>query len=93
MLKADLEKAYNREKREHQELKDNINDALKEILDNTCSEGRDHVRDFCDNIGIDMPTVKMVIEVPYGTEIENIRDDDYEDIDFEVIDSDYREQE
>lgn len=92
MLKAELEAENNYLKRRAKEKDALIQEALKEVLDTTCSEGRQKVIEFCEIAEIEVPTIKMVIEVPYGTnEITEIQDGDYDTIDFEVLDYDFQE--
>lgn len=93
MLKSQLEEELEKERKAHNEFKEKIVEGLKEVLENSCYEGYEKVKMFCDTVGIKVPTRKMLIEVPYGVnDIGSMTDGDWDDIEeFSVIDKDFKE--
>ncbi len=85
MLKTELEVAYKKLQKEQEDFKEKVIEGLKEVIDNTCSDSREHIETFCETVGIDYPMQTIRVEIPYGVEIGRIQDEDYDDVDFEEV--------
>ena len=84
-LKERLQLALSKE----ESFKEAINQALKTILEDNCSEAIQPIEEFCADIGVDFPTRQVVLEVPFGVELGDLEDSEYNDIDYTVIDDNY----
>ena len=82
MLKAELEMALKAKEQELENLKAKINEGLRKVLNNTCSDSHEHIETFCDILGIDFPTETVTIEIRYGSTISGIYDEYDQIIDF-----------
>ena len=53
-----------------------IVEAIREVQANTCDDAIKHISDFCDAIGIDVPseplTVTVTIQVPAGSDMQEV---------------------
>lgn len=90
MTKAELVKENEDLKKKLKNLHEGVEEGIKEVLDNTCSESLEHIEAFCAIAGFSMPTTKMIIEVPYGTNIMEIQDDNFDVIDFTIVNNNYK---
>ena len=92
MTKADLQEQNDALRKEIIRLREHrdkveklVDEALKAIIDITCTESTEHIETFCNHTGYNMPYEEITLQLPYGTEIGNIEDSNYEDVDFKVI--------
>lgn len=85
MLKAELEYELETLKGWKANFIRNAQEAMKEILDDKCSEAIDPMKDFCEATGLEFPKEEVFLEVDYGTKIEKIIDENAETVDFEII--------
>ena len=62
-----------------------VEESIEQVLQDACSDAHEYVQDFCNHVGIDYPTQKLLIEVevPIGLDIENIYDSDGDRCDWE----------
>ncbi|MBV1929222.1 MAG: hypothetical protein KUG81_06890 [Gammaproteobacteria bacterium] len=62
-----------------------VEEAVEQVLKDACSDSHEYVQDFCNHVGIDYPTQKLLIEVevPIGLDIETIYDSDGDRCDWE----------
>lgn len=58
MLKAELEMALKAKEQELENLKSKIDEGLRKVLNNTCTDSHKHIETFCDILGIAFPTKK-----------------------------------
>lgn len=65
MLKQELKATLIRERQEHESFKRDIQNALKEILEENCSEAIDPIKEFCNKLNIPFPTIKIEMELEY----------------------------
>lgn len=94
MLKSELEAEVKRlagviaeRRKELRDYKEEVKNGLIEVLENNCDDAIDPVKDFCDTLGIPFPeqTIKIEVTVPYGQEIQNVEDGNYNSLKWDAI--------
>lgn len=55
MTKAELEKELKKVKHELFDFKKAVDDAIIEAYEETCSESHEHIKNFCQRVGISIP--------------------------------------
>ncbi len=85
MLKSELELKLKKVEQEFEDFKNKVDKGLREQLDTCCDEAITPIEEFCDTLGIPFPTKTITITIPYGRVIGDIRDEDYDDMIFNIV--------
>lgn len=81
MLEEEIESLKNK----HSNFLKKVDEGIKEVLDETCSDSHGHIERFCEIVGIDLPKKTVAIKIPYHEEIYTIENDNGYEIEYEVV--------
>lgn len=70
MLKSELEKRVKELEKEKETLINNIHSSISNMIPHLCLEGVGRVKDFYDDIGLEIPEVSYTFKLPF---VENIQ--------------------